>query len=503
MRLTAPRRKATQWTRRSFGRLLSAGAAGDAGTAGASHIVSNIGVQLAARALSMVVSVFTVSLTARTLDPGGFGVYNGMAAYVGLFTVLTDLGFTQASMQRMASDPEHESEWLGALAGARGALSLIAATVCAITIPLFLSNAHHGHLVGWIITITILSGGPQALMAVFQSRLRSGLALSFSVLQSFAWLAIVIVLAALHASVVAFAAANVAVLIVIATFQIRITSRAATIAWRAGVKLWRPLLGVALPVGIAYVLITIYYQIDSVLLLQLAGPRETGIYSAAYRFLAPLLFLPAAIMSSFFPVLSAVQRDNPQRVLRLVQVCADMMAVISLPILAVTIALSGAIVHLLFGAGFERTAGVLPILMIAFVSICYGNLAGFLAPLLKLQWRLALYSGIGAAANVILNVVLIPKYGAFGSAWATVATEVLTMMLMLVTCVRALRLKIVPGKMLKTVALTAAMTGIMFLARPLGLFPAGIIGALTYAAGLHVLRIFSWQELRSLKTSAA
>jgi hypothetical protein len=69
--------------------------------------------------------------------------------------------------------------------------------------------------------------------------------------------------------------------------------------------------------------------------------------------------------------------------------------------------------------------------------------------------------------------------------------------------VRALRLKIVPGKMLKTVALAAAMTGIMFLARPLGLFPAGIIGALTYAAGLHVLRIFSWQELRSLKTSAA
>jgi O-antigen/teichoic acid export membrane protein len=371
-------------TRRFVGRLLSGGAAGDAGAADGGHIASNIGVQFGARAISMVISVVTVSLTARTLDPSGFGVYNGVGAYVGLFAVLTDLGFTTASMQRMAAEPEHESEWLGALAGARGALSIVAATICAVSIPLFLNNAHHGRLVGLIMTISILSTGPQALMAVFQSRLRSGLALSFGVLQSFVWLAVVIFLAEVHGSVVAFAAANIGVLAIIASLQFRVTSRVAHIAWRAGRKRWRPLLGVAVPLGIASVLITVYYQIDSVLLLQIAGPRETGIYGAAYRFLAPLLFLPSAVMSSFFPVLSAIHRNDPERVRRLVQICADTMGAISLPILAVTIALSGQIVSLLYGAGFQRTAGLLPILMIAFVSICFGSLAGFLAPLLRL-----------------------------------------------------------------------------------------------------------------------
>ena len=42
-------------------------------------------------------------------------------------------------------------------------------------------------------------------------------------------------------------------------------------------------------------------------------------YGAAYRFLSPLLFLPAAVMSSFFPVLSAVHEHDPDRVRRLVQ----------------------------------------------------------------------------------------------------------------------------------------------------------------------------------------
>jgi O-antigen/teichoic acid export membrane protein len=481
-------------------RLLSAGAAGDAAGAGGGAIASNVAVQVAMRLISMAISIVTVSLTARTLSPGGFGVYNGMLSYVGLFGVLTDLGFTTAAMQRMTADPDRESEWLGALAGARGALSIVATVICAVTIPLALSNDHHGHLVGLILTGSILSTGPNALTAVFQSRMRAGLALSFSVLSSVLWLGAVIVLTIVHGSVVAFAAANLGQMVIIAALQYRVTSRYAHIAWRAGRAHWRPLFVVALPLGIASVLITVYYQIDSVLLLQIAGPRETGIYGAAYRFLSPLLFLPAAVMSSFFPVLSAVHRDDPERVRRLIQICADTMAIIALPVLAVSLALSGQIVHFLYGSGYQRTAGVLPILMIAFVSICFGSLAGYLAPILHLQWRLALYSAIGAAANVVLNLVLIPRHGAFGSAWATVITEVLTMVLMLSTSLRALHLRVALGKLSRTVAVACAMTAVMFAARPLGLFPAGILGVLLYAGGLLGLRVFSWQELRALRS---
>jgi O-antigen/teichoic acid export membrane protein len=480
-------------------RLLHAGAAGDAAAAGGRQIASNIAIQLSARVISMATSVVTVSLTARTLDPGGYGVLNGMTAYVGLFSVFTDLGFTATAMQKMASEPERESEWLGALAGARTGLSLLTTLICAISIPLLLSNTHHGHVVGLILTVTILMTGPQTLMAVFQSRLRSGIALSFGVLQSFLWLGIVITLAIAHASVIDFAAANVLLLIFMGIFQVLATHRLVPIAWRAGLHLWTPLLRIAVPMGVASIFIAVYYQVDSVLLLQIAGAHEAGIYSAAYGFLGPLLFVPGTIMSSFFPVLSAVYKSDPERARRLVQICLDLMAAVSLPVLAGTLALSDKIVHLLYGAGFERSGGVLPILMIAFVSICFGSLAGFLSPILNLQWRLALYSGIGALGNVILNLVLIPPYGAHGSAWATVATEILTMTLMLSTALRALRLRISPWKLLRTLALAAVMCGSIFLARPLGLLPAGLIGVLLYLTGLFATRIVDLAELRSLR----
>lgn len=484
-------------------RFLHGGSAGDAGEAGGRTIASNIGTQLVLRVISMPISVVTVSLAARTLDPSGFGVWTAVSAYVGIFGVLTDLGLTMVAMQKMAAEPEREAEWLGALAGLRLLLSFVAAAVCAVTVPLFLDDTDQSYLAAWILTLTIFSSGANALMAVFNSRLRAGLALSFSVLQSFLWLGVCVAFYLLGASVVDFAIAYVAMLTVIGALQLQATRRFAHIAWRAGRELWRPLMRVAIPLGIGGIAVSIYYQIDAVLLLKLADAEETGVYGAAYRFLAPLLFLPAAVMSSFFPVLSAVYTRDPARARRLVQRAAELMAVISLPILGVTIALSDPIIDLLYGQEFARAAQVLPILMIAFVSICFGSLAGFLAPLLNLHWRLALYSGIGAIANIGLNILLIPEHGALGSAWATVITEVLTMSLMLGTALVALRLRIASWRMLATIAVAAAMTGAMTLAAPLGLIPAGLIGLLLYAGGLLALRVVRIDELRALRSEAA
>lgn len=479
-------------------RLLHGGAAGDAGSAGARLMASNAIIQIAARVLTMAVGVVTVALTARTLRTDGYGVWSGVGSYTGLFAVLTDLGFVTIATQRMAAEPDREAEWLGALVGVRITVSLIVAAVCAATIPLFLRSTGDSHAVAYIMTTTMLVAGPASLLAVFQSRLRSGLGLSFTVLQWFIWLAAVVVLHAEHASVIAFALVNASILFFVSALQIQACRRFVDIAWRAGKRLWRQLLRQAIPIGVATVMITIYYQVDSVLLLQISGTKETGVYGAAYGFLGPLIFLPAAVMGSFFPVLSAIHKHDPHRADHLVQVCADVMAAIGLPILAGAIALSDPIIHLIYGSEFARAGGLLPILMIAFVVICYGTLAGNLSVLLDLRWRFALYTTIGAVANVALNLVLIPPYGAYGSAWATVATETITMALMLATCLRAMQLRPHPAKTLRIIALAAGMTGAMILAKPLGLIPAGTIGVLVYAGGLLALRVVNRDELRAL-----
>lgn len=479
------------------------GAAGDARVAGGRRIASNVIAQMAIRTLTMGIGVVTASLTARTLDPSGYGVWNGVLSYVGLFGVLTDLGFTIAAMQRMTSEPERESEWLGALAGTRIVFSVAAMLLCASLIPLLLSNVHHTHLVGYILVTTGLTTGSTALMAVFQSRLRAGLVLSFTVLQSVGWLIAVVALAATNGSVVDFAIAYALLAFVVAGVQLQATRRLAHIAWRGGLRLWRPLVRLAVPLGVSAAMITVYNQIDSILLLQIGGSHEAGIYAAAYGFLGPLGFFPAAVVSSFFPVMSATYPGDVARTKRLVQTCADVLGVVTLPVLAGSIALSGPIVHLLYGSAFSRTAGLVPILIVAYVWSAFGSLAGFLSAVLGVQWRLAISSTIGAVVNIALNLVVIPRYGAYGSAWATVATETITMSVMMITCLRTLGMRLDFWTIGRTFVLAELMTVVMLLARPVGVIAAGVIGVLLFAAGLVGARIIEPSMLRSVLARAA
>jgi O-antigen/teichoic acid export membrane protein len=244
---------------------------------------------------------------------------------------------------------------------------------------------------------------------------------------------------------------------------------------------------------------TIYYKLDAVLVFELAGAEQAGIYGAAYRFLDPLVFLPAAIVSAFVPVFAATHGSDPDRMRRLVQRCAELLAVLAVPAVAVSVVLSPQVVQLLFGADYAASASVLPVLMIAFASICFGNLGGYLAPVVGMRWRIAQIALVGAVVNVTLNFVFVPEHGALAAAWATVVTEILTMSMLMTFALRRLGVRPSLRRPAGAVAAGVVMTGVLALTEPLGLLPALLAGGLAYGAAVLGLRVIDVAELRSLR----
>jgi O-antigen/teichoic acid export membrane protein len=477
--------------------VLRTGAAGEARTAGNRQIASNVVLQYAGRVIALLVGVVTVPLLARSLGASEFGIYTSALAYVGIFSSLTEFGLGSAATMRMSQDPDNEADWLGALASLRTLFSIGASIACAAIIPIAF-DGEESRIVALILTATILFAGAGALMAVFQSRLRAAVPLAINAAQSVLWLSVVLALTSIDGGPVVIAIGYTATLGAAAALQVYAARRVAKGSWRGARERWRSLLSLALPIGLASVFISIYFSLDAVLLLDIGGDEEAGIYGAAYRILTPLLFLPQAIMMALFPVMAALKDTDEARLQRIVQRCAVYLAVVSVPLLAITLVLSPQIISLLFGSGYERTATVLPILMIALVSIGYGTLAGFLAPVLGLQWRLTLFAFIGACLNVVLNIILIPHYGAVGSAWATVVTEVLTMVLLLGTCLVGLHLRLRVSPIAATFAAAGLMMVAMAATEGIGLIPALIAGGITYCVSLLALRVVSIDELRSL-----
>ena len=97
------------------------------------------------------------------------------------------------------------------------------------------------------------------------------------------------------------------------------------------------------------------------------------------------------------------------------------------------------IVGLLFGGRYAAAAQPLQILAAGSVFVFVTWILHAAAISTNLDRRLLLTTAIGLAANVALNIVLIPRYGISGAAWATVVAEGMTVVLLIVQLQRRLR----------------------------------------------------------------
>ena len=111
-------------------------------------------------------------------------------------------------------------------------------------------------------------------------------------------------------------------------------------------------------------------------------------------------------------------------------------------------------------------------------------------------------TAIGAAANLGLNFVLIPRFGIVGAAWANAATYALQSAIAFALSQRFYPIRYEHGRIARAVAAAAlayVAAGAVPRIAPLGsLFVRGAVVVLTMAALLWVTRFFRPDEIRAL-----
>jgi O-antigen/teichoic acid export membrane protein len=437
------------------------------------------------------------------LGGGGFGEWSTLLVVAQMAGYLADLGVEQVAVSRAAKDGR-ERDWIGALVSVRTFISIPATAVAAVVVLLLASN-NDMVLGGLLLAATILSAGPSSTRALLQLRVRNDLNMVVITFNSVLWTGGAIVLAVEDAGMVAFAAAFLAVTWATAAIQVAFALRAGRISLHGGRPLLRPLTAAGIPVAISGLLILAYARIDQVLVYELAGAREAGLYAAAYRILEQAHFVPLAVATTFLPLVAAAHGADIARARRMTQLVIDYMAVGSFPAVGFTLVASEQVIRLLFGDAFLPAAPALPILMGAFVVICFGYLSGNLVIVLGLQRRFLRYAVVALVFNVALNVILIPPYGFLAAAWVTLATEIGVVGLTMAMVMR--ELEHVPGldRVARSGAATAGMTLAVWGARELGaeIVVLLLVGGVVYGALVVLLGALTVKDLRALAARRA
>ena len=187
----------------------------------------------------------------------------------------------------------------------------------------------------------------------------------------------------------------------------------------------RRLINEAWPLMFASLAIMVYMKIDEVMLRNLAGPAAVGIYSAAAKLSEVWYFLPMALAASVLPAQLRVREREGEEYARRQQQYYDLSAAAAY-VLSIPIALTAPwLVRLAYGAEFAAAGPILAVHIWSSIFVFLGVARGQWLVNEGLQKFYLVSTLAGAVANVSLNLVLIPRWGGLGAAWATVASYAL------------------------------------------------------------------------------
>jgi O-antigen/teichoic acid export membrane protein len=196
---------------------------------------------------------------------------------------------------------------------------------------------------------------------------------------------------------------------------------------------WPRMARASAPFGLQEVLGQIIFRMDIVLLSLFTTSVVVGAYGAAYRVLEASLFLAWSVGTSVLPMYSYLGPGDDPSLERVFEASLKFVTVLMLPVAVVMLVCAEGLVDLLYGLPeFEGAVPVMRWLAFAIVAYGIGHLAGVLV-LVRRPGRVTVRAMAAVAAfNIAITLALIGPFEAVGVAAATLSTEILLAVTVLV-----------------------------------------------------------------------
>lgn len=264
---------------------------------------------------------------------------------------------------------------------------------------------------------------------------------------------------------------------------------------------WRGLMKAGIPIGLVGVLMIGLVKVDQTLLSFLSeepGNTEVGYFGAAFRLVEATMFVGWAFSSALLPWFSRHEESlGGSSLARGYELGLKATATVLVPVGLSFVLLADPLIDLFYGERYE--SAVEPLRLLGAMVFLLG-LNEIAAALLIARDRPLVFARAVAVVgvfNVVLNVLLIPRYGASGAAFTALLSAVILAGLGLIV-VRPLT-----GELRLVRSFGAAIAGAGAMAAAvlpfdLPLMGAGLIGTVSYVAGcLTFERIFFPEDFRT------
>jgi O-antigen/teichoic acid export membrane protein len=383
--------------------------------------VKNTSWLLAGKLLSLVVGF----IIARYLGPYAFGDLSFADAFAALFAAVGTLGLDSFIIREIIQHPDKRDEILGTSLVMRLAANAILIPLAILTYLAFRQLSTNETEVSLALLIALCSSAAlfksfNIIDSYFQSQVASKYVVQVQNICLVLSTGLKIALIYNHAPVFYFAGALVfdSAILALGLLLIYKQKHLHLHTWSFNWTRAKSLIQQSWPLILTAVMISIYMKIDQVM-LKSAGSKIVGIYSAAARISESWYFIPVAIVTSVFPAIIHARKTDIERYHKRLQNLYDLLVAISLPVAILVSIFANQIIHILYGNPYQGAGLLLSIHIWSGIFVFLGSASSQF--LLAEGFTLISFSrtAFGALVNVVLNLWLIPIYGALGASIAT------------------------------------------------------------------------------------
>lgn len=457
--------------------------------------------QAAIKVLSFIFSIMVV----RKLGAVSYGQYTAILAFTAIFSILSDLGLSLYTVRRVAHLREQPDflERTNELYGNVLALRLI---LTVLTVGVVVAAAILTHRpAGMVLSIALYSlslfmysiwGASDSVLSGCE---RLDLSSAGKVINQFFFVVGGTVALVFKLGVNGLIGATLLSVSLMAVYGL---VRVHKLGIRPRPTRWLDagqLIKLSLPFGIIGFALGLSYKFSTVMLDMYRSNAETGFYNAAYNLIFSFVLISNVLNTALYPTLARQSVRDPGQLPAIYQRMFRYLLIVALPIAVGGWALAKPMIHFLYDQEFAASAAVFRIVIWTVPLMFCSEFLGYIIVLSNREKRVAVAVFISSTFNVIMNLVLVPRYGVIAAAWIAVLTE------SILVCQHLINLRsVIPSIPRKAEILLVFLPPLgmgltaVFLRERTSFWTVFLVCVIVYAALVVITRALRMAELKSL-----
>ena len=391
-----------------------------------SNVTKNVSWILIQNIYTMLIGLILTGIVARHYGTEGYGIINLALSFVSLFSFIAVFGTNHIIVNDLTEKKYEKGLVLGSNLFVRITLSVIALIISQL-FSIFLYDGNINIII-LIFNINTILCSSDVIVYYAQSKIQNKYISISKIISTtvFSVMKIIVIIFDFNVTIYALTyLVETIVYSILLYFSYKKIKDDNIIKWSIDKKYIFNLLQKSKYYALSALMVTIYLKIDQVMLGTIFSDKsQVGIYSAAVRIAEIWTFVPLSVITSYKPIIIKNKGENIDFYNISLQKLYNIISVICF-VFTIGICLFGKLgIFILYGSNY--LSAYIPLIILVF-GIWIGTLGNihyiWMTCENKEKYSL-IYSFNGCITNIILNIILIPKYGIIGAAIATLISQV-------------------------------------------------------------------------------